>query len=236
MGERYTAIVLAAGSGRRMHSEVPKQYMELGGRPVIYYSLMAFEESEVDSVVLVAGAEDIAYCREQIVEHFGFSKVSAVVQGGHERWISAYQGLLACPGSDYVLIHDGARPLLDVEDIHRSMECVRSKKACVLATKVKDTIRIAGEDGCALGTPDRDTLWAMQTPQSFSYDLLMRAYRNLLAEQKAGEMPVVTDDAGIVEFALGQQVYLLPGSSRNIKITTPEDLLLAELLLKSTRH
>ncbi len=236
MGERYTAIVLAAGSGRRMHSEVPKQYMELGGRPVIYYSLKAFEESEVDSVVLVAGAEDIAYCREQIVDHFGFSKVSAVVQGGRERWISAYQGLLACTGSDYVLIHDGARPLLDVEDIHRSMECVCSKKACVLATKVKDTIRIAGEDGCALGTPDRGTLWAMQTPQSFSYDLLMRAYRTLLAEQEAGEMPVVTDDAGIVEFALGQQVYLLPGSSRNIKITTPEDLLLAELLLNSARH
>ncbi|MCH5333238.1 MAG: 2-C-methyl-D-erythritol 4-phosphate cytidylyltransferase [Agathobacter sp.] len=236
MGEKYTAIVLSAGSGRRMHSAVPKQYMELGGRPVIYYSLKAFEESKADSVVLVAGAEDIAYCREQIVEYFGFSKVTAVVPGGDERWLSVYQGLLACADSDYVLIHDGARPLLDVEDIHRSMECVRSHKACVLATKVKDTIRIAGEDGCVLDTPNRDTLWAMQTPQSFSYDLLMGAYRALLAELETGGMPVVTDDAGVVERALGQRIYLLPGSSQNIKITTPEDLMLAELLLKSVRH
>lgn len=236
MGERFTAVVLAAGSGTRMCSEVPKQYMELCGRPVIYYSLKAFEDSRVDSVVLVTGEDRITYCREQIVERFGFSRVSAVVPGGSERWSSVYQGLLACAGSDYVLIHDGARPLLEVEDIHRSMECVRSKKACVLAVPVKDTIRVADREGCVLETPDRDTLWAMQTPQSFSYELLMEAYRVFLAGHKAGEMPAVTDDAGIVERALGRRSFLLPGNARNIKLTTPEDMMLAELLLGNARH
>ncbi len=236
MSGKFTAVVLAAGSGTRMCSEVPKQYMELDGRPVIYYSLRAFEESKVDDVVLVAGEDRIAYCREQIVERFGFSKVSAVVPGGGERWSSVYQGLLACADSDYVLIHDGARPLIEVEDIHRSMECVRSKKACVLAVPVKDTIRIADDGGYARCAPDRDTLWAMQTPQSFSYELLMEAYRVFLAGHKAGEMPAVTDDAGIVERALGGRIFLLPGNCRNIKLTTPEDLVMAELLLRNARH
>ncbi|MCM1283119.1 MAG: 2-C-methyl-D-erythritol 4-phosphate cytidylyltransferase [Muribaculaceae bacterium] len=232
MEESYTAIVLSAGSGRRMHSDTPKQYLELCGHPVLYYSLKAFEESGVDSVVLVAGKDDLAYCREQLVEKYSFRKVRAVVAGGAERYLSVYNGLQACGKTDYVLIHDGARPLLTKEDIQSSMECVRREKACVLAVPVKDTIREAGPEGYAKRTPDRSTLWAMQTPQSFSRSLLMEAYRRLLERQQEGEQPVVTDDAMIVEYSMNQSIRILPGHYRNMKITTPEDLMLAEILMR----
>ncbi|MCM1107314.1 MAG: 2-C-methyl-D-erythritol 4-phosphate cytidylyltransferase [Blautia sp.] len=231
MEESYTAIVLSAGSGTRMHSDTPKQYLELCGYPVLYYSLKAFEESDVDFVVLVAGKDDLAYCREQIVEKYSFRKVQAVVEGGAERCLSVYNGLQACGKTDYVLIHDGARPLLTKEDIRNSMECVRREKACVLAVPVKDTIREADPAGYAKHTPDRSTLWAMQTPQSFSYSLLMEAYRRLL-EQQEGEQPAVTDDAMIVEYSMNQSIRILPGNYRNMKITTPEDMLLAEILMR----
>lgn len=228
----YTAVVLAGGSGRRMNRPVPKQYLELGGYPLICYSLKAFEESAVDSIVLVAAADDLSYCREQIVRRYGFRKVT-VAEGGSERYLSVYNGLQACPDTDYVLIHDGARPFLRAEEIERSMECVRSEKACVLAVPVKDTIRRADAEGYAAGTPKRSELWAMQTPQSFSYSLIMEAYRILFDRQREGDFPEITDDAMIVEYALDRRIRILPGSYQNIKITTPEDLLLAEALLES---
>lgn len=230
--ETYTAIVLSAGSGRRMNSDVPKQYMDLCGYPVIYYSLKAFEDSPVDSIVLVTGEEDIAYCKKEIVDRYGFRKIAAVVAGGSERYLSVYEGIKACQGTDYVLIHDGARPLVSRECICRSMDTVKQEKACVLATPVKDTIKIADTEGFALSTPDRSTLWAMQTPQSFSYSLLMEAYEELFRRMRQGETPQVTDDAMIVEYALNRKIRLIMGNYENIKITTPEDLLVAKMFLK----
>ena len=229
---RFCAIVLAAGVGSRMHSDVPKQYMQLEGYPVLYYALKAFEESAVDSIVLVTAGENIAFCQKEIVERYDFQKVRAVVAGGSERYLSVYEGLKAAE-AEYVLIHDGARPLIDQESISRSMECVVKERACVLATPVKDTIKIADAAGYAQNTPDRNTLWAIQTPQSFEKALLMEAYERLFEQMQAGRLQIpITDDAMIVEQMMGQKVRLVEGNYTNIKITTPEDLLIAKLFLK----
>lgn len=129
--QNYTAVVLSAGVGSRMHSDIPKQYMDLDGYPVIYYALRAFEESGVDSIVLVTAPEMIEYCRKNIVEKYGFRKVTAIVGGGAERYLSVYEGLKAAEG-EYVLIHDGARPLIDAESIRLCMDTVaREKRACL---------------------------------------------------------------------------------------------------------
>lgn len=229
---QYAAIVLSAGSGSRMHSDIPKQYMDLNGYPVIYYALRAFEESDVDSVVLVTAPEDVDFCQENIVKKYGFDKVRAVVGGGAERYLSVYEGLKAAE-ADYVLIHDGARPLIDAESIRLCMETVTREKACVLATPVKDTIKVADVDGYAAKTPKRSTLWAVQTPQSFSRELLMQAYDRLFEQVHRGTLHIpITDDAMIVEQMTGQKVRLIEGKYTNIKITTPEDLDIAKLFLK----
>ena len=212
----YTAIVLSAGVGSRMHSDIPKQYMDLDGYPVIYYALRAFEESDVDEIVLVTAPEDVAFCRKNIVEKYGFRKVCAVVGGGEE----------------YVLIHDGARPLIDEESIRLCMESVAREKACVLATPVKDTIKVIDTDGYAAQTPDRSMLWAVQTPQCFERVLLMRAYARLFERLEAGTLCApITDDAMIVEQMTGQKVRLIRGKYTNIKITTPEDMDVAKIFL-----
>lgn len=226
--ERITAIILAAGTGSRMNSNVHKQYMSLMEKPVLYYSLNAFEKSRVTDIVLVTGAGEEEYCRREIVERYNIQKVSAIVEGGKERYHSVYEGLKAAEGADYVLIHDGARPLVTEDIIARSIDAVRECRACVAGMPVKDTIKVVDEYGVTKETPDRSTLWLMQTPQSFSYTLISDAYKKLLALDN----PVVTDDAMVLEKAYGQKVRVIKGSYRNIKITTPEDLIAAEAYLK----
>ena len=156
--ERKTAaIVLAAGHGKRMQSEVAKQFMELQRKPLLFYSLKAFEESTVDTVVLVTGKEEISYCQKEIVGKFGFQKVSQITAGGKERYHSVYAGLLALSESGFppdglVLIHDGARPLVTGEIISRAVEGAAKYGACAAAMPVKDTIKVADEDGfCEIG-------------------------------------------------------------------------------------
>lgn len=222
--EHYTAVVLAGGSGKRMNSEIHKQYLLLRGKPVLYYSLKAFEESGVSDIVLVVGAGEVAYCREEIIEKYGISKVRSVVEGGKERYHSVYEGLKASEGADYVLIHDGARPLVDHDIIRRSMEAVAAHQACAAGMPVKDTIKIVDEAGYAKETPDRSLVWQVQTPQTFSYPLIRDAYETMFLEQSCS----VTDDAMVLEKMTGHPVKLIEGSYRNIKITTPEDLAAAE--------
>lgn len=142
--EKITAVVLAAGAGKRMHSDVHKQYMMLAGRPVLFYALQAFAESAVTDIVVVVGAGEIDYCRKEIVEKYHIQKVCAVVEGGRERYHSVYEGLKAADGSDYVLIHDGARPLVTADIISRSIACVREGDSCVVGMPVKDTIKVVG--------------------------------------------------------------------------------------------
>lgn len=225
--KKYTAIVLAAGAGKRMNTKVHKQYLEVAGKPVLYYALKAFEESAVSDIVLVVGAGEEDYCRHEIINKYGFKKVKAIVAGGKERYHSVYQGLLAAEGADYVLIHDGARPLVDNTIIQSSMEAVLKYQACVVGMPVKDTIKIVNGEQFAKETPDRNKLWQVQTPQTFSYALVKEAYRKILEQEDA----TITDDAMVVERMTSVSVKLIEGSYRNIKITTPEDLLIAEAYL-----
>lgn len=229
--QKTAAIVLAAGQGKRMKSSVQKQFLELGGRPLITYALQRFEESGVNQIVLVTGKADVEYCREHIVKAFGFRKVTAVVAGGKERFHSVYEGLkaLAGQGISHVLIHDGARPLLTDQIIRDALEGARAYSACVIAVPVKDTIKIGDENQFAVETPRRDRLWQIQTPQAFSYPLIMNAYEKLFSREEYQNG--VTDDAMVVETMTEVPVRLIPGDYRNIKVTTPEDMILAEAFL-----
>lgn len=229
---RRVAIILAGGRGSRMNSEIPKQYMLLKGKPVLYYSIKAFEHSAVDEIILVAGIGDIDYCRREIVEKFGFNKVSAIVAGGSERYYSVLNGLRAVEpsygGEIYVFIHDGARPCVTEQIIEKCNSEVERYKACVAAMPVKDTIKVADEDGWAKDTPSRNLLWQIQTPQCFEYNLVKNAYEAMAEDEKRG---VITDDAMVVEKYTDSKVKLTEASYKNIKITTPEDLAVAELFL-----
>lgn len=237
--KRCTAIVLAAGSGRRMKSDVAKQYLPLGGRPLIWYALHAIEESSViDDCILVACQEDIlnGYVREEIVERFGFHKVASIVPGGAERYDSVYNALQAIKETGtagYVFIHDGARPFLTEEILERCLAEVEKTGACVAGMPVKDTIKIADEDCYARQTPDRNTLWQIQTPQVFERVLITQAYEKLMQEKEhlAAAGVKITDDAGAVELLMNRPVKLVEGSYRNIKVTTPEDIAVAEAFL-----
>lgn len=252
-----TAIILAAGQGKRMNSATAKQYLLLGGKPVLYYSLKAFQDSPVRSLILVVGAGEESFVRTEIVEKYGFSKVRGIVAGGKERYHSVYQGLKeagriskaapADPGQKgsgeeageraghFVLIHDGARPFVTVRMIEDALACVIREGACVIGMPVKDTIKIADEEDFVAETPRRSRVWMIQTPQVFAYDLVYEAYEKLLQEETSLRTKgiAITDDAGVVELFTKRRVKLLRGSYENIKITTPEDLLLAETFLSS---
>jgi len=232
--KRCTAIVLAAGQGSRMKSSVPKQYMLLRGRPVIWYALHAIEESDIiDDCILVAGTKvsDIEYMRDEIVARYGFQKVDTIVAGGAQRYDSVYQALkviadddMAVPGRDgYIFIHDGVRPFLTEEILRRCYDAVEEHHACVAGMPVKDT------------TPDRALLWQIQTPQVFDASLIISSYEKLMQEKEKlmQEGVSITDDAMTVERFSGCNVKLVQGSYENIKITTPEDLRIAEALLGS---
>ena len=223
-------IVLAGGKGSRMQSDIPKQYMELLGKPLLYYSLKAFEDSDVEQVVLVTAEGDEEYCRKELVERFGFTKVVAIVAGGAERYASVWNGLkcLKEQEPEYVLIHDGARPLVTVELINRLITETEQYNACVAGMPVKDTIQMTDERGTITLTPKRDSLWTAQTPQSFEFSLVYDAYEQLMRESEIN----VTDDAMVVGLYHDIPIQMVRGSYTNIKVTTPEDLVLAEAFLK----
>lgn len=226
--QKYAAIVLAAGSGKRMNSKVHKQYLIIQNRPVLYYSLKEFEDSAVDEIVLVVGKGEEKFCRKEIVDKYGISKVKAIVEGGKERYHSVFEGLKQTSDADYVLIHDGARPFVNQDIIRRCMQEVQKYQACVVGMPVKDTIKIADEEGYAKQTPDRKNVWMIQTPQTFSYALIYEAYEEMLKTEDTA----ITDDAMVLERIKGKKSKLIEGSYRNIKITTPEDLLIANVYLQ----
>ncbi len=235
---RGTAIVLAAGAGKRMQSDVAKQYLMLKDKPVIWYALQTFEESKyVHRVILVVGSGEIPYCQEEIVQKYGFSKVCAVIEGGAERYLSVWEGLKCLQRQrleeeEYVFIHDGARPFVDEAIIKATFEAAKEYRACVAGMPVKDTIKIADEEGFAVQTPNRKTVWAVQTPQVFERELILDAYGKLIEQledlKKKGVE--ITDDAMVVETMLQRRVKLVKASYENIKITTPEDMKIARSL------
>ena len=227
--KKCTAIVLAAGQGKRMGTKVQKQYLEIAGKPVLYYSLNTFQNSEIiDEIILVTSEGQEEYCKNEFVEKYNFTKVSRIVTGGSERYYSVWNGLKAVSNEGYVFIHDGARPFITEEIILRGYEAVCDCNACVIGMPVKDTIKIADEKGFSNHTPKRDLVWMVQTPQIFDVQIVKKAYEMLMG----CDIINVTDDAMVVETMLHQQVKLVKGSYENIKITTPEDLDIAEVFLK----
>lgn len=234
---KNVAIVLSAGSGRRMNSKTKKQYLLINEKPVVYYSLKAFQECGIiDEIVLVTSEEDMDYCRTEIVEKYDFSKVNTICPGGKERYNSVFNGLSAVRDCDYVFIHDGARPFITDEILKRAYSVLQECGSAVVGMPVKDTIKIADENLDVLDTPNRKSVWQVQTPQCFEYNMAMEAYDFLIKEEKSGELSKrgiqVTDDAMVVETFGGSKVRLVEGSYENIKITTPEDLSIAELFVR----
>lgn len=229
---KFAAVVLSAGTGSRMKSDIPKQYMDLNGKPVIYYSLKAFEDNGFSSIVLVCGKDDVEYCQKEIVEKYNLKAVKAVVPGGKERYHSVYEGLKAVEGADYVFIHDGARPMINQDIINRLKEAVVAEEAAVAGMPVKDTIKIVDEDAYVSETPERKYVWQVQTPQCFAFPIIYEAYKSIIQDEEEGwSIPVVTDDAMVLSYVTDHEIKMVEADYRNIKITTPEDLLIAKMFL-----
>jgi len=215
------AIIVAAGSSRRMGG-IDKVFVPLGGKPILARVIDTFQKCKlVDQIVVVVNAKNIEKCRKLVAEE-RWSKVSDVCAGGRRRQDSVAAGLklLNC---QWVVIHDGARPLVTKDLIERGLEAAEETGAAIAAIPVTDTIKVAGDDRIVRQTPPRQNLWAVQTPQVFRFDIIARVY-----EQTKGE---VTDDASLVE-RLGYKVKLYMSAYDNIKITNSDDLALAEVLLK----
>lgn len=240
--KRCTAVILAAGSGSRMKSGTPKQFMPLLGKPLICYALQAVEESDIiDDCILVTGARDLAWVSEEIVRKYHYHKVDTVIAGGDERYASVASAMrlirsedMAVPNRDgYVFVHDGARPFLTEKILRDTYEAVQEYGACVSAVRSKDTIKIADEEGFVKETPDRTLVWNMHTPQVFEAKLITEAYAAL--EENLQELKQkgihITDDAMVVEYFTNHRVKLVEGAYENMKVTTPEDFAVAERIL-----
>lgn len=232
--DKITAIVLAGGRGKRMNSDIPKQYLPVNGRPLLYYTLKAFQDSRVTDITLVTTDEDKQFCQKEIVEKYNISKVSEYAIGGKERYHSVYNGIMASKGSKMVLIHDGARPFISKEIINGNIDALAEHPACVTGMPSKDTVKIVDDNGFVKSTPNRKSVWNVQTPQSFEYNLIKKAYAELINNEQEviNKGITITDDAMVVELMTNETVKLIEGSYLNIKITTPEDMLTAQMILK----
>ncbi len=234
MSKKSVAIVLAAGKGKRMNREIEKQYLLLNNKPVLFYCLDVLERSFMDEIILVVGQGEVESCKKNIVDAYGFAKVKKIVEGGKERYHSVYQGLSAIEYADDVYIHDGARPLISLELLESLRLEMEKYSACVAAVPVKDTIKVANDAQFVIETPKRSTLWAVQTPQVFSFSKVKQAYDQLILEEMTGvNHESVTDDCMVMEQFCGISSKLVFSSYKNIKITTNEDMLVAESFLNS---
>lgn len=218
------ALLPAAGFGSRMQSTgISKQYLLLGDRPILAHTLAHFDRHpQIDRIVITVPAADIDYCHTDIVLRYGFRKVAQLAPGGAERQDSVRNGLEACAGTDddMVLIHDGVRPFVSAAMISTAITAARECGACVVGMPVKDTVKRV-RNGLVVDTPERSSLWVAQTPQAFCFPLIRAAHADAKAAGFLG-----TDDASLVE-RLGHPVAMVAGDYRNIKITTPDDLLVA---------
>lgn len=231
MNQRFGVVVVAAGKGTRMGTPESKQFLLLQDKPVLVHTLERFQGMErCETIVLVTSSNDIDRCREW-VSAYKLSKVQDIVAGGKERQDSVYEGLRAVQkrGAELVLIHDGVRPFVTEEAVYACCEAAVKHHAAVLAVPVKDTIKQANAEGVIVATPDRSSLWAIQTPQAFRLEDVMNAHHKAQEEGWVG-----TDDAMLVE-RVGIDVHIVEGSYTNIKLTTPEDLLWAEWWLMRNR-
>lgn len=229
---RAFAVVPAAGMGKRMGASINKQYLRLGDRPIVAHTLQVLQNSPlICGIMLVIPEDEIPYCRREVVEQYQLSKVLALVPGGAERQHSVLNGLNAlrehAGNEDIVLIHDGVRPFITESILQQSINLAGTGVGALVAVQTKDTIKVV-QDGTVTATPDRTTLWQAQTPQSFRFGQILQAHLSAVQERFLG-----TDDCSLFE-RYGKTVKIITGSYRNIKITTPEDLLLAGAFLNDT--
>jgi 2-C-methyl-D-erythritol 4-phosphate cytidylyltransferase len=229
---KVISLVPAAGMGKRMGAQINKQYLLLAGKPIVAHTLQVLEDAPfIDDIYVIVPEEEIPYCREHVVERYALNKVRGIVAGGSERQYSVMNGLQALTGTDdddVILIHDGVRPFISPRVLERAVEAARQKEGALVAVPVKDTVKIV-ENGVVRGTPPRETLWLAQTPQAFRYSIIMAAHEIAAAERYLG-----TDDSSLVEW-MGKDVHIVLGEYHNIKITTPEDLVMAEAFLAEAR-
>nr|MBP8690848.1 2-C-methyl-D-erythritol 4-phosphate cytidylyltransferase [Sedimentibacter sp.] len=222
--KHVSAIIVAAGKGKRMDSQIPKQYLNIAGKTILDTTLYKFEKSnEVDEIILVVNKDEVEYVKSGISPFY--AKISKVVAGGKTRTESVYQGLKNVgKDCDIVLIHDGVRPFISYNLISTCIENASVYRACVPVIEVMDTIKEISEEGTVVKTLDRKKLRAAQTPQAFDYSLIRECYERAMTENAD-----FTDDASIVEY-YGYKVKTIEGLYKNIKITTPLDLRLAEII------
>lgn len=231
---KVVCIMLAGGKGKRMGADISKQYLMLEGKPVLYYSLKAFEQY-VDEIIVVAAKGEEDYCRKQIIEKYEIGKVSSVVTGGAERYLSVYEGLKAISANQdektYVLIHDGARPFIEGKVIENTINKVKEYNACIVAVPSKDTVKLANEDGMVDLTPDRRKVWLVQTPQAFEYNAILDAYKKAISSDRTD----ITDDSMVMESFGQYQIHFIMGAYDNIKLTTPEDLVHGSAIIRAKK-
>lgn len=221
-----SAIVLAGGRGKRMGYIQSKQYIDLNGAPILYYTLKQFIENDlIDKIILVVPEDEKDYCKREVLNKYGL-KIDDLVSGGNERQESVYNALEKLEKSDIVLIHDGARPFVSQKIINDAVEYAKRYKAAAPGVMPKDTIKIKDSNNFSVDTLVRSELVAIQTPQAFDFNLIYECHKEIKKRCIS-----VTDDTSVVEL-LGHKVYIYEGDYKNIKITTPEDLILAEYFVK----
>ncbi|MBE6052977.1 MAG: 2-C-methyl-D-erythritol 4-phosphate cytidylyltransferase [Clostridium sartagoforme] len=220
-----SAIILAGGKGKRMGAKISKQYIELKGKPILYYTLKKFADCRyIDKIILVLPKDEIEYCKSEILDKYSLN-VDLIVEGGEERQDSVFNALEEIIDAEIVLIHDGARPFVSEKIINEGINYAKLYGAAAPGVMPKDTIKIKDSDNFSLCTPDRNTLVSIQTPQVFKLNIIKESHKKIKEERKR-----VTDDTMVVE-EYGNKVYLYDGDYTNIKVTTPEDLILAEKLV-----
>lgn len=226
------AVILSGGRGKRMNSDIPKQYMDLCGKPVLYYAINEFNKSKVDNIIIVAGENDIESVKSDIVDRYGFNKVTKIVPGGKERYNSVHNALNAIEDAEYVLIHDGARPFFCVDQINNMIDCLKKGvSACIAAVPVKDTIKSVNGNFEVDKTIPREKLWQIQTPQAFDYNKIKCAYDEVLSGMTYKD---ITDDAMIWEMCYPQEkIRVFESSYNNIKITTKEDMTFGRAIIEN---
>jgi 2-C-methyl-D-erythritol 4-phosphate cytidylyltransferase/2-C-methyl-D-erythritol 2,4-cyclodiphosphate synthase len=226
---KTVAIIPAGGAGKRLKAQKAKQYLLLKNLPVLVHTLKVFQKAEIiDEIILVLPPDDVASAQQQLINKYGLTKLSAVVAGGKERQDSVRNGLAAITGEcDIVVIHDAVRPFVTRELIYQVVDAAKSFEAASVGVKAKDTIKETKKDNLVAATIPRQNLWLTQTPQAFKFDLLKKAYTAAYSEKYYG-----TDDASLIE-RIGAKVKMIDGSYENIKITTPEDLIMAQALMKN---
>ncbi len=225
------AVLPAAGKGLRMGGAVPKQFLALGGEPLVVHSLRVFEASSVvDQIILAVPQSDLDYCLNHLIPRSGFTKITKVVAGGKERQDSVRHALEHVPNeTEIVVVHDAVRPFLTERMVSDVVEAARRVGGAIAALPMRDTVKQVGAQGYVERTVDRRPLWLAQTPQAFRFDRLLAVHRKAHAEGVHA-----TDDAFLFEWA-GHPVVVVEGSGENIKVTRPEDIVVGEAILASRR-